>query len=136
MIGNNSIYFYPRLNLEDKVIYLHTILKERKKGYSFGRMGRERNVTEKNMRNEYKKALRLKTWEKSDLWKLLYEFTKDYPSSYAVRLYGFLLTKNISSIKKFKETDLTDIFAIKGVGVKYQNTIVQMKNYLNNTFSE
>lgn len=121
---------YEYLNLEDKLIFFDKLIKEREKGLSFPKIAKPIGVNEVRIRKEYANAIKIESWKKSDLWNLLYRFTKTYPASYAVRLYGYLLTNDISTIKKFQNTSLDDIFSIKGIGVKYQETIAQMKNYI------
>lgn len=117
--------------LEEKINYFHTIIKERdKQKLSFMKIGENRGLSEKRIRNEYTKAKKVQHWESSDLWKILYELTKTYPASYAIRLYGYLLTHKISTVKSFQKTDIEKINAIKGVGVKYQKTVAQIKEHL------
>lgn len=117
--------------LEEKVIYFDSLLIEHdKKGISFCQIGKNKGLSDVRIRKEYSKAVKINRWKNSDLWNLLYHFTKTYPASYAIRLYGYLLTKNISSIEIFQNTEISDIFSIKGIGIKYQDTILQMKNYI------
>jgi hypothetical protein len=66
--------------------------------------------------------------QESDLWKEIYKLTEEKPASYAIRLYGYLLSSGISTINDFMKIELNDIFKIKGIGEKYQETLLEVYN--------